>query len=519
MNNPKYLILLLCALAFGAPLTGKAESLDLDGATESDDESGDTVASGDFNCDGFDDLAVGAPREDYSVGGIDTGAVNIIYGGTGSGNRLGTPGNQVFTQGHFTPAGPEERFGAALASGDFNNDNCDDLAIGIPHDKIGGIPVGGVVVVYGALSGFQAGVNSQQWDQDSSGIAGVAEEGDSFGWALAAGDFDNDGYDDLAIGAPFEDVDGLSAAGAVNVLYGSALRLTASGNQMFHSSQSGMQNGALQYEHFGETLAAGDFDGNGHDDLAIAMPGRDYEGQASVGAVRVLYGNGSAGLSTASNQLFQWGTFILFGDGISYLNSYFGKALAVGDFNADNRDDLAIGVPGHNGGAVEVLYSNAATNRLSTVNNYYLHRDSVGVVGNRVPGEDFGESLAVGDFDNDTYDDLVVGVPEDILGVNSDGERFAGSIHIFYGISTGLSPINDLILDQSGVGAYSLPEFGDRFGNTVACGDFNGDNYDDVVIGVPHEGWTSSYFSSGITHVLYSNAQGVNATDNEMLRQ
>jgi hypothetical protein len=79
--------------------------------------------------------------------------------------------------------------------------------------------------VYGTADGL-AGAGSQFWTQDSPGVGGSAEAVDDFGESLATGDFNHDGYADLAIAAPSEDVGGIFDAGAVNVLYGSAGGLT-----------------------------------------------------------------------------------------------------------------------------------------------------------------------------------------------------------------------------------------------------------------------------------------------------
>lgn len=125
-----------------------------------------------------------------------------------------------------------DRFGSALASGDFDDDGYDDLAIAAPQklvtraDLSTHAAAGVVFVLYGSPSGL-AVAGQQAWHQGRNGLAGVAELDDRMGEALAAGDVDGDGRDDLAIGAPYEDVGAVVDAGGVDLLYGSAGGLTA----------------------------------------------------------------------------------------------------------------------------------------------------------------------------------------------------------------------------------------------------------------------------------------------------
>src|SRR6266508_552874 len=104
---------------------------------------------------------------------------------------------------------------------DFDNDGFVDLAVGTPSEDVGTIvDAGAVTVLYGSAAGL-TGAGSQQFTQDTPGIVGAAETDDGFGEALAAGDFNNNGVDDLAVGAPSEDVGAAVNGGSVNVLYGS----------------------------------------------------------------------------------------------------------------------------------------------------------------------------------------------------------------------------------------------------------------------------------------------------------
>jgi FG-GAP repeat len=147
------------------------------------------------------------------------------------------------------------RDAAGQLKADFNGDGFADLAVGVPDEDVGTITNAGAVnVLYGSGTGLSAAGN-QLWHQDSGGILDGAEADDIFGWALAAGDFNGDGFADLAVGVPGESVGTISFAGVVNVLYGSGSGLSATGNQLWHQDRSGVADVAEADDHFGLGLA------------------------------------------------------------------------------------------------------------------------------------------------------------------------------------------------------------------------------------------------------------------------
>ena len=111
---------------------------------------------------------------------------------------------------------------------DFDNDGFADLAVGVPREGVGTAELAGAVNVLDGSANGLSGAGSQLFVQGGGGVSDAAEPFDFFGNALAAGDFDNDGFIDLAIGVPGEDIGTIADAGAVNVLYGSASGLSAS---------------------------------------------------------------------------------------------------------------------------------------------------------------------------------------------------------------------------------------------------------------------------------------------------
>ncbi len=415
------------------------------GAAEAGDLFGAALAAGDFNNDGYDDLAIGVPGE--SIGSVaGAGAANVMFG---SASGLTASGDQLWhqnTSGIVGVAETNDHFGYALAAGDFNGDGRDDLAIGVPDEDIGSINSGGAVnVLPGTASGLTA-AGDQLWHQNSAGIGSFVEAGDRFGAALAVGDFNNNGRDDLAIGVPDEDIGSINSGGAVNVLPGTASGLTGTGSTFWHQNTPSVIGMAETNDHFGYALAAGDFNGDGRDDLAIGVPDEDIGSINSGGAVNVLPGTAS-GLTAAGDQLWHQnsagiGSFVEAGD-------RFGAALAVGDFNNNGRDDLAVGVPDedigsiNSGGAVNVLPGTASG--LTGSGSQFWQQNTSGILGTAEAGDWFGAALAAGDFNGDGRDDLAIGVPGESIGTIGNG----GAAHALYSNGGGLSSANDQLWHQN----------------------------------------------------------------------
>ena len=225
-------------------------------------------------------------------------------------------------------------FGLALAVGNFNGDAYDDLAVGAPGD-FGGSNTGSVTVLNGGAGGLMP-FDGYLIHQDQPGIFDSAEAGDLFGHALATGDFDGNGFDDLAIGVPGED-----GVGAVQVIFGSAFGLIFTENLIWRETNIGGASAAG--DRFGNTLAAGDFDGDGHADLAIGVPWKNLGPGGAIGdtgVVFVIFGSqfrfDLRGRSTSTQ-----GGLV----GHDESGDLFGFGLETGDFDADGLDDLVIAAP------------------------------------------------------------------------------------------------------------------------------------------------------------------------------
>ena len=438
------------------------------GTAEAGDGFGDALAAGDFNADGRADLAVGVPSENATTGVVfGTGVVHVLYG---SADGLTAAGSQLWSQDSPGVGGVAEvgdGFGSGLAVGDFNADGHGDLAVGV----FGENQDRGVVHVLAGSPVGLTGTGSQLWSQGSGGVAGIAEAGDSFGFALATGAINAGGHADLAIAAPSEDVGNVADAGAVNVLYGSAGGLTAADDQQWFQDSPGVAGVSETQDFLGSALATGDYNGDGRADLAAGAPGETLAVVAeAAGAVNVLYGS-AGGLTAAGNQV--WSQDSPGVAGVTQPRDLFGSALAGGDFNSDGRAELAIGVPGETlgdipnpipeAGVVHVL--SGTPGGLTGTGSQLWTQDSPGIADQAEDSDRLGTALAAGDFNTDGPTDLAVGAPGENLNVGFG----SGVVHALLGSNAGLTATGSQLWSQDSPGVAGAPEFLDFFGQTLTA--------------------------------------------------
>ncbi len=468
------------ARAYLALLRQGVESTEV---ANSGDLFGYTLAAGDFDGDGLDDLAVAAPWE--ANGLVPTAAHGVVTVNWGTVRGLGHLGASLLSPG--TPLDDSVKFGYALAVGDFNGDGYDDLAVGLPDNDVGAVVDAGSVWIY---DGFAGGIQlAPSLMLTQSNTAALAETDDNFGFTLAAGDFDGNGYDDLAIGSIGENGD----TGIVTMVRsGGASGLHPTSAVVFEPGPLGGSVGTPG-GWFSKGLATGDLDQDGYDDLVVGAPRTMVNGITWAGRLYVLYGTA---IGLTGTDVWTWDT----GDDTGWLQDTaleLGWSLAVGDFRdlADSSPlQIVAGAPGYeagglfDSGAFVLLSHDDLTRTTGVTKNLYQQpaqsNDSVQT------NDRFGETLASGDFDGDGFDDLAVGAVSNniteqaALGAQPD----AGSAYLYMsdaGAGFALDThITHVTLNDHVFG-------GDNLGRGLAFGRFEGGSRAALAVGAPYADYYS----------------------------
>jgi len=428
----------------------------------------------DFNGDGIADILVGASQDDD--GGGNSGVAFIFYGSTSLGSSIDASNADVKLIGEDA----DDRFSISVSgAGDFNDDGIDDVLVGAHNDDDGGGNSGVAFIFYGSSS------LPNLIDASAADVKLIGEAGsDLFGRSVSgAGDVNNDGIDDVIVGADGEDAGG-SAAGAVYIFYGSK----ELAGLIDASSADVKLIGEVGNDKLGFAISrAGDVNGDGFDDIIVGAYGNNAGGN-NAGAAYIFFGaKEMSGIIDTSNADVKF-----IGEDAS---DFFGDTLSgAGDVNGDGIDDVLVGAEGDDAGggfagAAYIFYgSNAMSASIdaSTADVKLIGEDG---------GDYFGRFVSMaGDVNNDGIDDVLVGAYSDDAGGDA-----SGSVYIFYG-STAMS----VSVDASTADVKLIGEdVNDYFGRLAisGVGDVNDDGIDDVLVGAYSEDAGGNY--AGAAYIFY----------------
>ncbi|GAB3423634.1 integrin alpha [Flindersiella endophytica] len=409
--------------------------------------------------------------------------------------------------------------------GDFDGDRLGDLAVAATAATIDGqANAGAVGVVYGGRNGLDL-ARLQRLDRSAGWISGEPRSYEDFGQGLAAGDYNADGYVDMAI------CSSVSAGAQLTLAFGSPGGLRSSfsvatpdRNCFQLSSGDFDRDGATDlvvpsldgdYVMYGRTHlspstvrytaldtiddegnyvqagpgASGDVNGDGYPDHAAWY--EFFDGQESLDRLAVFFG-GPRGLDTRAGQIVK---------GPNPFRS--GGPVAIGDLTGDGYAEVVQGyfqdgpVPS---GEVVVHFgsSRGLVGRLS------LTQATAGVPGSPESGDFFGQALAIGDANGDGIGDLAIGSPGEDVGTVVD----AGMVTVIPGKRGGLDPSKATAYTQNSPDVAGSAEASDWFGTALLFRDLTGDWRSDLVAGSPGENDLA-----GLVHVFEGSRGGVTADD------
>ena len=486
------LVLLFLRPVFGAIFSSEidlddpfnAETLIIVGQDD-DDRTGCALASGDFNGDGREDALVGS----YSAES-GKGITYIVFGSSSFFDAdtldLDTyPTNIVRVIGASTL----DWSGWSVAVGRVNTDAYQDIIIGAyKDDPSSRINAGTVYVIPGASNLHSIGSINLDTSSSVVRIYG-AKENDSTGYSVAAGDVNDDNYDDVIIGALHANPLLRLNAGTAYVIFGSSTFTSQNYIDLNNPPSYVLKiHGEDDDDMLGYSVTSGDYNGDGVDEVAIG----GYGVRNGRGAAYVIPGYADIDTLTVIDLANQPPELVVTSGNLNCIVSIYdnvdgdhsGASMTTGDFNGDGFDDLVVGAPGSDSNGVDagdtnVFFGESMFSTKGIVNIGTVTGNMVRVRGSST-GEESGTAVAAGDINGDGFDEILVGAPK----ASPLSRQYAGSVYVIWGAND----LNSLGLVQmhtkpEGTSSIYGRASGDHAGRAVGVSDFDGDGNGDLVVG------------------------------------
>jgi len=487
------------------------------------DEMSDTiskVAVGDFNGDTVKDLLMGAPTADGPGDARDSGGEAYVILGSPSLSGVKDM-RRAERQLIIFGANRGDQLGFAVAAGDINGDDIDDILVGAPYAD-GPLnarsDAGEAYVIFGSPT--LGGAVDIAANQQNLTIYGQ-EASDLLGYSLAGGDVNGDGDDDVIVGAIYADgpLNSRGYAGEAYVIAGSTTisgsRDIALGEQNLTVYGAGWPMGwCSSSDQLGFAVAASDVSGDSIDDIVLAAPYGDSVPNGTCDDVGAYVIFGATGLSgTKDLRQGQQDFTVRAGGSGSYQGA--GQAVAAGNLNGDDGDvqDLVVGSPYYSGGQGDA-YAFLGPLARSGGRDTTLGSQDVTIRGaTSYAGDQLGKSVSVGDVNGDGIDDLIAGAPgmERRIQLNRTD---AGQVHVVFGSPT-LYGMRQVSENQESLSVFGA-EGSDTFGSSVAVGDVNGDGIADIVVAAPAaDGPSNTRSSAGEVYVIFGQTTFPSDTDGD----
>ncbi|MFC1905934.1 hypothetical protein ACFLWJ_00430 [Chloroflexota bacterium] len=450
------------------------------------DESAISVSSaGDVNGDGYDDFLIGAHK--------NGGAKGKVYLFLGKATGWSTDTDLASADASFI--GETNGFAgfSVAAAGDVNGDAYDDFLIGAYGDAGGkGLYTGQTYLILGKATGWALDTDLAVPTNADASFFGEAL-GDESGYSVcSAGDVNNDGFDDILIGARKNDGAG-SDRGQTYLILGKATGWARS-TELADADASFM--GEVDADESGSSIApAGDVNNDNYDDFLIGASLNDEAG-ADAGQVYLVLGKAS-GWSADTDLAEPANADASFRGNVA--GDQLGESISsAGDVNGDGYDDFLIGATknddgGNNAGQTYLIMGDST----GWFRDLSIDNADASFIGEAADDESGNSVACAGDINGDGYDDILIGAK-----LNDESGAEAGQVYLIYGKSSGWSKLTSLsTVDASFKGENA----GDEAGHSISsAGDIDGNGGSEILIGAPKYDDTGA--NEGKTYLFFGNS-------------